>query len=130
MDTIVIAGAGHAAGQAIATLKRNTFAGQIILVGDEQHLPYQRPPLSKKFLSGDLLAERLYVKPARFYDDPHIELRLGTTVEAIDRKTHALRVDRGESIGYSKLILALGSRVRRLPIEGAALERVHYLRQL
>ena len=62
-ETIVIAGAGHAAGQVIATLKQNNFAGQIVLVGEESYLPYQRPPLSKKFLAGDLPAEPIDVGP-------------------------------------------------------------------
>ena len=65
-ETIVIAGAGHAAGQLIATLKQKKFSGQIILIGDEEHLPYQRPPLSKKFLSGELAAETLVCKTAGF----------------------------------------------------------------
>lgn len=129
-DRIVIAGAGHAAGQAIATLKQKKFAGEIVLIGDEPHLPYQRPPLSKKFLSGDLPAERLYVKPASFYDDPNIELRLGTSVEAIEPKASELLTDDGERIAYDKLILALGSRVRRLALAGADLDGVHYLRSI
>ena len=85
VDTIVIAGAGHGAGQVVATLKQKKFAGKIILIGDEAHLPYQRPPLSKKFLSGDLDAERLHFKPASFYDDPQIEVHLNTSIESIDR---------------------------------------------
>ena len=79
-ERVVIAGAGHAAGQLVASLKQQKFDGQIVLVGDEAHLPYQRPPLSKKFLAGDLATERLYVKPPAFYDDPQIELRLDTVI--------------------------------------------------
>lgn len=129
-ERIVIAGAGHAAGQIVASLKQQKFAGQIVLVGDEPYLPYQRPPLSKKFLSGDLPAERLYVKPESFYDDPQIEVQLETTISAIDRKNKVLRTTDDSTIQYDKLILALGSRVRRLPIEGADLEGVHYLRSI
>jgi len=127
---VVIAGAGHAAGQLVASLKQQKFDGQIVLVGDETHLPYQRPPLSKKFLSGDLAAERLYVKPAAFYEDPQIELRLDTRIVAIDRARKALEIENGEDISYDKLILAMGSRVRRLSIEGADLEGIHYLRSI
>ena len=127
---VVIAGAGHAAGQLVASLKQHKFAGQIILVGDEAYLPYQRPPLSKKFLSGDLPAERLYVKPESFYDDPQIELMLATSIAAIDREHKVLRTASDDVIPYDKLILSLGSRVRRLPIEGADLEGVHYLRSI
>ena len=129
-ERVVIVGAGHAAGQLVASLKQRKFGGQIVLIGDEPYLPYQRPPLSKKFLSGDLPAERLYVKPATFYDDPQIELRLETTVTAIDRDNKMLTTDAGDEIAYDKLILALGSRVRRLPIDGAELDGVHYLRSI
>ncbi len=124
---IVIAGAGHAAGQAIASLKQRKFDGQIVLVGDEVYLPYQRPPLSKKFLSGDLPARRLYVKPESFYEDPQIEVRLNTRIDAIDRSRSVLKTGNDE-IAYDTLILALGSRVRRLKIDGANLDGVHYLR--
>ena len=124
---VVIAGAGHAAGQAVASLKQRKFNGQIVLVGDEPYLPYQRPPLSKKFLSGDLPAKRLYVKPESFYDDPRISLHLETKINAIDREARVLMTD-GDDIAYDKLILALGSRVRRLSIPGADLDGIHYLR--
>ena len=128
-EKVVIAGAGHAAGQIVASLKQQKFAGQIVLVGDEPYLPYQRPPLSKKFLSGDMPAERLYVKPASFYEDPQIELRLATRISEIDRDKKTLKTNNGD-IDYDKLILALGSRVRRLDIEGADLDGVHYLRNI
>jgi 3-phenylpropionate/trans-cinnamate dioxygenase ferredoxin reductase subunit len=129
-ERVVIAGAGHAAGQLVASLKQQKFDGQIVLVGDESHLPYQRPPLSKKFLSGELAAERLYVKPPAFYNDPRIELRLDTVITKIDRDSKTLKIDNGDDIPYDTLILALGSRVRRLSIEGADLAGVHYLRSI
>lgn len=129
-ERVVIAGAGHAAGQLVVSLKQQKFAGQIVLVGDEAHLPYQRPPLSKKFLSGAMTAERLYVKPESFYDDPQIELRLRTLITAIDREGKKLKTDAGDDIPYDKLILSLGSRARRLPIDGADLDGVHYLRSI
>jgi 3-phenylpropionate/trans-cinnamate dioxygenase ferredoxin reductase component len=128
-ERVVIAGAGHAAGQLVTSLKQQKFAGQIVLVGDEPYLPYQRPPLSKKFLSGDMPAERLYVKPASFYEDPQVELRLATRISEIDRGNKTLKTNNG-AIAYDKLILALGSRVRRLDIEGADLDGVHYLRNI
>ena len=129
-ETVVIAGAGHAAGQAVATLKQRKFAGRIVLIGEEAHLPYQRPPLSKKFLAGEMAPERLYFKPASFYEDDQIEVRLDTRVESIDRDAHRLRTAAGEDIAYDKLILALGSRVRRVPVPGAELAGVHYLRNI
>ncbi len=128
-ERVIIAGAGHAAGQVVASLKQQKFAGHIVLVGDEPHLPYQRPPLSKKFLSGELAPERLYIKPESFYDDPQIELRLETSITEINCDDKTLRTDSGE-IPYDKLVIALGSRVRRLPIEGADLDGVHYLRSI
>ncbi len=128
-EKVVIAGAGHAAGQLVASLKQQKFAGQIVLVGDEPYLPYQRPPLSKKFLSGDMPAERLYLRPKSFYDDPQIELRLETLITEIDRNRKTLKTDSGD-IAYDTLILALGSRVRRLTVEGADLDGVYYLRSI
>jgi 3-phenylpropionate/trans-cinnamate dioxygenase ferredoxin reductase subunit len=127
---IVIAGAGHAAGQLVATLKQQKFAGQIVLVGDEPYLPYQRPPLSKKFLSGDLDAERLYVKPESFYADTQIETRLNCSISTLDPESRVLKTESGDTIGYDKLVLALGSRVRKLSIDGADLDGVHYLRSI
>ena len=129
-QTIVIAGAGHAAGQLLASLRQLEFAGRVVLVGDEPWLPYQRPPLSKKFLAGEISAERLFLKPESFYDDAQIEVRLETRITAIDRDAKSLEVDRGDDIGYDKLVLATGSRARTLDVEGAGLEGVHYLRSI
>jgi len=127
---VVVAGAGHAAGQTVASLRQLKFAGPIVLIGDEPHLPYQRPPLSKKFLAGEVSAERLHLKPASFYEDANIEQHLDTTITAIDRDEKCLRVADGEDVAYDKLVLALGSRVRQLPVEGTGLKRVHYLRSI
>jgi 3-phenylpropionate/trans-cinnamate dioxygenase ferredoxin reductase subunit len=97
-ETIVIAGAGHAAGQAVASLKQHRFGGRIILIGDEPYLPYQRPPLSKKFLAGNMSAERLFFKPPSFYDDPDIDLHLGTRLDCISaRASRASSVRRRNS---------------------------------
>ncbi|MEJ2274965.1 MAG: FAD-dependent oxidoreductase [Woeseiaceae bacterium] len=128
--TVVIAGAGHAAGQLVTSLRQAGMDGRILVVGDEPYLPYQRPPLSKKFLAGEMPAERLYVKPASFYEEAGVEFRLDTRIEAIDRDAGCLRTAGDEAIGYDKLVLSLGSRVRRLPVDGADLERVHYLRTI
>ena len=127
-NRIVIAGAGHAAGQVVATLRHEKFDGKIVLIGDEPYLPYQRPPLSKKFLAGEMPAERLFLKPASFYEDPQIELRLNTKVTSIDRAANSLIVDDGDAVAFDKLVLALGSRARPLAVEGTDLQNVHYLR--
>ena len=126
---IVIAGAGHAAGQIVASLIQHKFDGQVVLVGDEPYLPYQRPPLSKKFLAGEMPAERLYVKPESFYADAGVEMHLETRIESLDCAARTLTTSGGE-IAFDKLILALGSRVRRLPVEGVDLPGVHYLRSI
>ena len=127
---IVIAGAGHAAGQVVATLRQHNFEGRIVLVGDEPYLPYQRPPLSKNFLAGKMSAERLHLKAESFYDDPRIEVKLQTTITAINRDSKTLEIQDGDDIAYDKLVLALGSRARTLPVEGATLKRVYYLRSI
>lgn len=129
-DTVVIVGAGHAAGQLVASLKMNKFEGRILLLGDEPHLPYQRPPLSKKFLAGEMPPERLYVKPESFYDDPQIDVRLETRVERIDRAGKSVLTSDGDEFEYSTLVLATGSRVRRIQAEGAELAGIHYLRSI
>ena len=129
-STILIAGAGHGAGQVVASLKQQKFDGRILLVGDEPYLPYQRPPLSKKFLAGELPPERLYFKPESFYDSPDIELHLDTRIESIDRAGHTVTTSDGAILSYDKLVLATGSRVRRIDVPGASLGGIHYLRSI
>ena len=129
-ETVVIAGAGHAAGQVVATLKQKNFGGEIVLVGDEPCLPYQRPPLSKKFLAGELPAERLAFKPTSFYDDEHIDVRLNTHIDGIDRAVNCLRLADGSEIDYDRLVIAFGARARRMSVDGAGLAGVHYLRTI
>ena len=128
--TVVIAGAGHGAGQVVASLKQKKYKGKIVLIGDEPFLPYQRPPLSKKYLAGELAPDRLYFKPESFYDDPRIEVCLDTRVDAIDRDGKKVVTDTGEEFAYDKLILAIGSRVRTVDVEGADLPGIHYLRSI
>lgn len=129
-STVVIAGAGHASGQAVATLRQKKFDGKIVLVGEEPYLPYQRPPLSKKFLAGEMPAERLYVKPASFYDDPNIAVVLDARIERLDRGDKSIMHSGNHAVNYDKLILAVGARVRRLDLPGIALEGIHYLRNV
>ena len=129
-DRVAIAGAGHAAGQVVATLQQKKFDGTILLVGEEPWLPYQRPPLSKKFLAGELDAERLHFKPESFYDQPGIEVRLETRIDAIDHDNKTLHTATGEIIAYDKLIIATGARPRLLDAPGVELAGVHYLRTI
>ncbi|HSN71805.1 MAG TPA: FAD-dependent oxidoreductase [Steroidobacteraceae bacterium] len=128
--TFVVAGGGHAGGQAVDSLRREGFDGRLVLVAEEPALPYHRPPLSKKYLAGELARERLYLRQQAFYDQHAIELRLGTRVTAIDRERRRVRLDDGDELDYDGLMLCLGSRVRRLNVPGAALPGVHYLRNL
>jgi len=127
---IVIAGAGHAAGQLVASLQQKKFTGDIVLVGDESFLPYQRPPLSKKFLAGEMPAERLFVRPASFYANAGVDVRLQNRVSSIDRSAKRLITEAGDKIGYDSLVLATGSRVRVVPVPGHNLDGVHYLRSI
>jgi 3-phenylpropionate/trans-cinnamate dioxygenase ferredoxin reductase subunit len=118
-DPLVIIGAGQAASQLVASLAQDGFAGEVCLVGDEPHLPYQRPPLSKKFLAGEMTLDRLYVKPAAFYEKAGSRLLLGQRAERIDRTGRAVLLADGSRLPYSTLVLATGSRPRELPLPGA-----------
>lgn len=128
-DKVIIAGAGQAAAQAVITLRHGGFTGGILLVGEEPYLPYQRPPLSKKYLAGEMELERLHLRPESFYVDHGVQLHLGTRVEAIDRSRRTVRVD-GADLGYDRLVLATGSHVRRLAIPGHDVPQLHYLRTI
>jgi len=129
-ERIVVLGAGHSAGQLAARLRNGGFEGSVTLVGDEREPPYQRPPLSKGFLAGDVPLERVLLRPASFYEDAGIGLRLGTPAATIDRGAREVTLDGGERLAYDWLVLATGSRVRELPVPGADLTGVHYLRRI
>ena len=129
-DRIVIAGAGHAAGQVVATLRLKKFDGSICLIGEEPYLPYQRPPLSKKYLAGELPAERLHFKADNFYDEPNIEVHLNTTIDRIDRATKVVRSIDGHEFPYDKLVISLGAHSRHIDLPGIELAGVHYLRTI
>ena len=127
---IVIAGGGQAAVQAVDTLRRKGFTGKLSMVGDEPWLPYQRPPLSKKYLAGALERERLLIRPAQFFPEHRIDAHLGRRVTAVAPRERHVRLDDGLVLPYDALVLATGSRPRRLPVPGADLAGVHYLRTL
>ena len=124
-ETILVAGAGHAAGQTIVSLRQGGYAGQLILVGEERYLPYQRPPLSKKFLAGELDVPRLLVRQEQFYVDHEVDVRLSTRVTAIDRAARTAALSTGDSVPWNKLVIATGSRVRKVSLPGAQLAGVH-----
>jgi 3-phenylpropionate/trans-cinnamate dioxygenase ferredoxin reductase component len=129
-QTFVIVGAGQAAAQAVDSLRREGFDGRLVVVGDEQHMPYQRPPLSKKFLSGELPLERLLVKPATFYDGARVELKLGVRAEGLDLQRRELRLSDGDALNYDALLLATGTAPRKVTVPGNELGGVHYLRTI
>jgi 3-phenylpropionate/trans-cinnamate dioxygenase ferredoxin reductase subunit len=111
---IVIAGGGQAAVQGVDTLRRKGFAGKLTLVGDEPWLPYQRPPLSKKYLAGALERERLIIRPAQFFAEHQVQAQLGRRVSEIRRREQRVRLDDDSVLAYDALLLATGSRPRRL----------------
>ncbi|WP_299729134.1 FAD-dependent oxidoreductase [uncultured Tateyamaria sp.] len=114
MDHVVVIGAGQAGASCVAKLRNGGFEGDITLIGAEPVPPYQRPPLSKAYLMGDMPLERLFLRPEAFYADQRIDLRLGAEVSAID--TEARTVTAGDdALTYSDLVLATGSVPRRLP---------------
>ncbi len=129
-EHVVIVGAGHAAGQLAQSLRMDGFEGDITIVGDEPYAPYQRPPLSKGLISGAETLDDLYLRDPEGYSEIGVELVLNTAVTAIDRENKSLTLSTGGTLSYDKLVLATGTRVRELPLPGAELENVFYLRTL
>jgi 3-phenylpropionate/trans-cinnamate dioxygenase ferredoxin reductase subunit len=129
-QTFAIVGAGQAAAQAVDSLRREGFEGRLVVVGDEQHLPYQRPPLSKKFLSGEMPLERLLVRPVAFYEGARAELKLGVHAEGLNVQRRELRLSDGDTLGYDRLLLATGTTPRKVTVHGNELAGVHYLRTI
>jgi 3-phenylpropionate/trans-cinnamate dioxygenase ferredoxin reductase subunit len=129
-DCIVIVGGGHAGAQAVDSLRRDGFAGRLVLVAGEPELPYQRPPLSKKYLAGELEADRLPIRHAQYYETIHCEVLLGNPATAIDTAAHELTLADGAKLNYGKLVLATGGYARPLPVPGADLDGVHVLRTI
>jgi len=127
-EPIVIVGAGQAAAQAVEVLRKRGHRGPISVIGDENLLPYQRPPLSKKYLAGTMDRDRLLLRHAAHYQEHGVELRLGFPAVRIDRAAHQVHVADGSHLDYARLLLATGSRPRRLPVPGAELAGVYYLR--
>lgn len=130
IETLIVVGAGHAAGQAVTSLRGGGFDGRIVVIGEDSHVPYERPPLSKQFLAGEMELERLYVRPPAFYDEAEVELLLGRRVDRLDRAARKVTLDDGTELGYGKVLLTTGSRVRRLPLPGAGLDGIFYLRDV
>jgi 3-phenylpropionate/trans-cinnamate dioxygenase ferredoxin reductase subunit len=129
-DGFVIVGAGLAGAKAAEALREQGFQGRLTLVGNERHRPYERPPLSKGYLTGGAERDSVFVHGESFYAEHSIELRLHSAATQIDRAAHRLALADGTELGYDKLLLTTGSEPRRLPIAGSDAAQVHYLRTL
>src|SRR5215211_7702345 len=129
-ETIVIVGTGQAGGWAAATLRQQGFAGAITLIGEEPHPPYERPPLSKDVLIGSKPPESTHLWPADKLSELKLDLRPGMRARRLDRERQELELATGERLHYDQLMLATGSRVRRLGFSGCDLPGVHYLRTI
>ncbi|MCR9126374.1 MAG: FAD-dependent oxidoreductase [Rhodobacteraceae bacterium] len=130
MTGIVVIGAGQAGASLVAELRKQGYDGALTLIGAEPVPPYQRPPLSKSYLLGDMALERLFLRPERFYAENDIALRLGCRVDAIDAAARRIHIGE-ESLPYDQLVLTTGSEPRRLPATiGGDLQGVHVVRSL
>jgi 3-phenylpropionate/trans-cinnamate dioxygenase ferredoxin reductase subunit len=128
--THVIVGASLAGAKAAETLREQGFDGRVVLVGAEDERPYERPPLSKDYLRGEVGREKVYVHDEGFYAEQDIELVLGRSVVSLDTGRQEVALDGGERLRYDRLLLTTGAEPRRLSIPGAALDGVHYLRSV
>lgn len=124
---VLIVGAGHGGAQAAIVLRQNKFEGSIALLGDEPELPYERPPLSKEYLSGEKAFERLLIRNAAFWEERQVKMLPGRTVTAVDPVAHKVTAN-GEIIEYGQLIWATGGEPRRLTCDGHDLSGVHTVR--
>ncbi len=129
-NIVVVVGAGHAAGAFAEAIRKEGYGGELLLVGQEAYAPYQRPPLSKAYLAGDMEAHRLSLRPDSFYEKKNIHLKLSTQVSSIDPAAKSITTASGETLSYNKLVIATGTRVRKLPVPGATLSGVHYIRTI
>ena len=130
MEHLVIVGAGQSAIQCITSLRKEDYPGLITLVGEEEHLPYQRPPLSKSFLEDTVSNERLYFKKLEFFVENKVQLKLGTKAEEIDIENNNIHLSDNTKLSFDKLVFATGSSVRKLDFPGKDLNSIHYLRGL
>src|SRR5688500_13002416 len=128
--THVIVGASLAGAKAAETLRDEGFDGRVVLVGAENERPYERPPLSKDYLRGEVGREKVYVHDECFYAAHDIELRLGRTAVSLDTSSSELELDDGALLRYDRLLLTTGAEPRRLSIPGAELDGVLYLRSV
>jgi 3-phenylpropionate/trans-cinnamate dioxygenase ferredoxin reductase component len=129
-ETMLIVGAGQAGSQAAATLRTGGFTGRLVLAGAEPYLPYQRPPLSKKYLAAEIDTESLLLRPESFYTQHKIEVKTGVTAQSLDPVNKIVAFSNRLSETYNKLLIATGARVRKLTLENSDLDEVLYLRSI
>jgi 3-phenylpropionate/trans-cinnamate dioxygenase ferredoxin reductase component len=129
-QTFVIVGASLAGAKAAETLRAEGFDGRVILIGAEAERPYERPPLSKDYLRGEVGREKVYVHDEAFYAEHEIELRLGRTAVSLDKSIGEVALDDGKRLRYDRLLLATGAEPRLLSTPGEALDGVLYLRNV
>lgn len=125
---VLIVGAGHSGAHLAIALRQRKFAGTVTIVGEEPDLPYERPPLSKEYLRGERLFERILLRPEAFWRERDISLRLGKTVLAVSPAERTVTLTHGEKMQYGTLVWAAGGRPRALTCSGADLHGVHALR--
>ena len=130
MAGMVIIGCGQAGGQAAASLRQEKYEGPITMIGQEPYIPYQRPPLSKQYLSGEQEKEKLSLRQESFYSEKEINLLLETSVLSLDPNKKELQLEKGETVTYDKLLIATGGRPRKLEVDGHTLKGIHYLRNI
>jgi 3-phenylpropionate/trans-cinnamate dioxygenase ferredoxin reductase subunit len=125
---VLIVGAGHGGAQTAIALRQLNFAGRIAILGDEPHPPYQRPPLSKEYLTGEQDFERMLIRPLSFWSERGISLLLGRRAIAVDPEAHLLTLEDGATLSYGRLVWAAGGKPYRLACPGHDLARIHYVR--
>lgn len=125
---VVIVGAGHGGAQAAIALRQAKFEGSIAIIGEEPELPYERPPLSKEYFSGEKAFERILIRPRSFWEERNISILTDTRVDAVDSALHEVTTEQGDTIGYGHLIWATGGSPRKLNCDGGSLPGVHTVR--
>lgn len=128
--TCIIVGAGHAAASLATTLRQEGWEGRIVVIGEEEYIPYHRPPLSKTYLAGEKSLEEIYLRPVPVFEKAGIEFMTNTRVERIDRTAGEVMLNNGQVLTYDKLALTTGSRARKVSLPGTDLDGVYYLRNI
>ena len=130
MATTIVIGAGQAGAEVASRLRDEGYEGRIILVGQENYMPYQRPPLSKKYMAGEIALERLFLRAEEFYHKKNIELHIGKTALKIDPKEQKVEIN-NSYLDYDNLVLATGSKPRELPpYAGSEIKNLFTMRNL